>query len=320
MESRGKVSVIIPVYNGEKTISKVLDSLISQTYKNWDVLVVNDGSTDKTLEVLAEYEMKFPDKITVSSHDNIGQAATRNKAILDVSGEYIMFVDADDYVDPDYIECYVAAIESGDYDCVVGGFRRENSHGRVTKQFIPSGKWLMYSHMVPWARLFKRQFLIVNDITFLNISIGEDAYFNFKLYNSTKKIKCIKNKGYVWYENRESISFKEHVGFPATSEIFILLNSLSDILDMSDELNQAWFVRYVVWYLLFSGRSATSREFIETDTDLFEWLKLQKVRLKFPVRGVTDDEILKIKSIVNIYLLLRKCGVIKLFANIYCKK
>lgn len=319
MESMGKVSIIIPVYNGEKTISKTLDSLLAQTYKNWDALVVNDGSTDQTQEVLDSYNNKFPDKIIVSSHENIGQAATRNKAIMEASGKYMMFVDADDYVDPDYIECYVTAIESGDFDCVVGGFRREDEKGNVVKKFQPVNNWTIYANMGVCSRLIRKEILIRNDIKYLNISIGEDSYFNFSVFSKTNKIKIIQNEGYVWFLNQDSISFRKHTGFSVTNEILCLLNNLAEIIDVSDELNQAWLVRYVVWYILFSGRNATSEEFLETDAVLFEWLLAHKVKVKFPVRGITDGETLKIKFCVKMYLIMRRYNLLKIFAKIYCR-
>lgn len=315
-----RVTVIIPVYNGEKTIPRTLDSLLRQTYTDWGVLVIDDGSTDETWKVINRYVNQYPSKISGYSQSNIGQAMTRNKAIHMSESEFLMFVDADDYIDSDYIEKYVNAIESGDYDCVIGGFRRVNSYGKVTKMFVPTSTWLMYSHMVPWARLFRRQFLIDNDIKFLDVSIGEDSYFNFMLISRTDKIKCIKNTGYVWYVNEESISFSKHKGFSVTDEILNLLNSIAEIVDMSDPLVQAWFVRYVVWYILFSGRGTDRKLFLRVDEELFDWLYSHKIRIKFPVHGITDGETFKIKIIIKMYLLIKKVKLLNVFAKIYCSK
>lgn len=314
-----KVTIIIPVYNGADTISRTINSLIAQIYDDWIALVINDGSTDETNDILMQYKNRYPSKIKVFCQKNIGQAATRNNAVKMATGKYVMFVDADDYLDPDYVETYVKEAEKGDYDCVIGGFRREDNKGKILKKFAPSSMWLMYSHMVPWARIFKRQFLLDNDIEFLNISIGEDSYFNFKMLCATDNIKCIDNMGYVWYVNNDSISFRKHTGFSVTNEILCLLNNLAEIIDVSDELNQAWLVRYVVWYILFSGRNATSEEFLETDAVLFEWLSAHKVKIKFPVRGITDGETLKIKFCVKMYLIMRRYNLLKIFAKIYCR-
>lgn len=314
-----KVTIIIPVYNGSDTISRTIDSIIAQTYDDWIALVINDGSTDGTNDIMMQYKNRYPSKIKVVCQKNIGQAETRNHAVKMAAGKYVMFVDADDYLDPDYVGTYVKEAEKGDYDCVMGGFRREDNKGNIVKKFVPSSRWLMYSHMVPWARIFKRQFLLDNDIEFLNISIGEDSYFNFKVLCATDNIKCIDNMGYVWYVNKDSISFRKHTGFSVTNEILCLLNNLAEIIDVSDELNQAWLVRYVVWYILFSGRNATSEEFLETDAVLFEWLSAHKVKIEFPVRGITDGETLKIKFCVKMYLIMRRYNLLKIFAKIYCR-
>lgn len=313
-----KVTVVIPVYNGEKTISRTIDSILKQTYTDWDALIINDGSTDGTSKILDMYVNQYPEKIKAFSQTNIGQAETRNKSIHMTESTFLMFVDADDFIDCDYIENYVSAIESGDYDCVVGGFRRVNSKGKITKRFEPTSNWLMYSHMVPWARLFRRQFLIDNDIKFLDVSIGEDSYFNFKLISKTNKIKCIRNVGYVWFVNEDSISFSKHKGFTVTNEIFNLLDSISQIVDMDEPLVQAWFVRYVVWYLLFSGRKADRKMFLKADKDLFAWLHEHKIAIKFPVRGVTDGETLKIKITVGMYLVIKKTNLLGVFSKLYC--
>lgn len=314
-----KVTIIIPVYNGADTISRTIDSLIAQTYDDWIALVINDGSTDGTNDILMQYKNRYPSKIKVVCQKNIGQAETRNHAVKMATGKYVMFVDADDYLDPDYVGTYVKEAEKGDYDCVIGGFRREDNKGNIIKKFVPSSRWLMYSHMVPWARIFKRQFLLDNDIEFLNISIGEDSYFNFKVLFATDNIKCIDNMGYVWYVNNGSISFSRHKGFSVTDEIVTLLNSLAETLDMNDVLVQAWLVRYVVWYLLFSGKNTDRSDFICTDDKLFAWLKLHNVRLKFPVKGVTDGETLKIRFCVRAYLVIRRLGLLKIFAKLYCR-
>ena len=91
------ISVIIPVYNAEKYLKTCLDSLISQTYANYEVLCVDDGSTDHSLNILRFYEKK-DNRIKVFTQENAGPAAARNKALEYATGDYISFVDADDYL------------------------------------------------------------------------------------------------------------------------------------------------------------------------------------------------------------------------------
>ena len=93
-----KISIIVPIYNKEKTIERCLKSLIEQTYKNIEIICINDGSTDSSLDKLKNIESKN-NKIRIYSQENKGVGYTRNKGILLCSGEYFLFVDADDWID-----------------------------------------------------------------------------------------------------------------------------------------------------------------------------------------------------------------------------
>ena len=97
------ISVIIPVYNGENDIKKCIDSVINQTYKNLEIIIINDGSTDNTFKILKEYKNKYGDKLVVIDQKNKGQAIARNNGIKKSTGKYITFLDADDYLKKDFI-------------------------------------------------------------------------------------------------------------------------------------------------------------------------------------------------------------------------
>ena len=105
-----EVSIIIPVYNARDSIAKCIDSIINQTFLNFEVILVNDGSTDDTLSVLLKYEHDY-ENIRVINKRNEGVAVTRNKAIFEAKGKYIMFIDNDDFIDKDYIETFYKEIE-----------------------------------------------------------------------------------------------------------------------------------------------------------------------------------------------------------------
>ena len=115
-----KVSVIIPVYNSEKYIARCLDSVIEQTYKNIEIIIINDGSKDKSKEILDEYEKKYPNIIRHIEQENKGVAKTRNYGIKIANGNYITFIDNDDYIDKDYIETFVNVLKENEYDIVMG--------------------------------------------------------------------------------------------------------------------------------------------------------------------------------------------------------
>lgn len=115
-----KVTLIIPVYNSEKYIGRCLDSILNQTYNDYEIMIINDGSTDNSQEVINKYKQKWPNKFIIIEQENKGVAITRNEAIKRANSEYIMFIDNDDYIDKDYIEVYMKYIKNGDYDAVLG--------------------------------------------------------------------------------------------------------------------------------------------------------------------------------------------------------
>lgn len=111
MEKTIKVSIIVPVYNVEKYIRCCLDSLVNQTMSNIEIICINDGSTDNSLEILEEYAKK-DDRIKIINQENKKQGAARNRGIEIAQGEFIGFVDSDDWVDLDYFEkLYTTALE-----------------------------------------------------------------------------------------------------------------------------------------------------------------------------------------------------------------
>lgn len=101
--SKPLISIIVPVYNTEQYLSKCLDSLINQTYKNIEIICVNDGSTDNSADILNEYDKKDK-RVRMISQKNCGLSATRNTGLKNCCGEYVMFLDSDDWIDFDTCE------------------------------------------------------------------------------------------------------------------------------------------------------------------------------------------------------------------------
>ena len=113
-----KVSIIVPVYNMEKRLNKCLDSLINQTYKNIEIIVVNDGSMDHSLDIIREYQAK-DSRINVINQRNMGISEARNNGLAIATGDYLCFADSDDYVELDMIEELVNKITTDKSDIVV---------------------------------------------------------------------------------------------------------------------------------------------------------------------------------------------------------
>jgi len=316
-----KVSIIIPVYNAESTIKRCLDSIINQTNSQWEIIAINDGSADESLNILKTYSRQYENKIRVIDQQNAGVTKTRERGVRESTAEYIMFIDNDDYIDSNYVETFLNAIDHTDCDCVLGGYRRINEKKHVIFQYAPETEWLKYSIMTPWARIFKREFIIKEDIRFFNYPMGEDIYFNMQVYKKANKIKRISYIGYNWFYNTESVSNTLHKGLKDGYDPIILLDKIDETIENArDEIYQYWFVKWVVWYLLFSGREAEKNNFLSETTRLFEWLQKRKVNIYFPLFGnIVKGEPLKNKIFIRCFLILRKLKLLSLFATIYCK-
>lgn len=322
-----KVTLIIPVYNSEEHISKCLDSILNQTYKDYEIQVVNDGSKDNSQKIINEYKEKYSDKIISIEQQNKGVSKTRNESILRSNGKYIMFIDNDDYLDKDYIETFVKEIESGDYDAVIGGYRRINENEKVLKQLkLQDEEWSKYMIMAPWAKIYKKQYLIDNNITFLVNNLGEDMYFNLKAL-LLGKVKSIEYIGYNWFFNTKSVSNTIQKNITQL-QVYELLNSCYNMLNENGLLNknyemiEAHFIKYVIWLILFSTKKLDYKTISQEYDKLFKWLKE-----KFPnyeknkVISFTKPkaEILSIKIIVKIFIFAKKIHLGKQLVFLYSK-
>ena len=114
-----KLSVIIPVYNTEKYLKKCLESVIKQTYKNLEIIVINDGSTDNSNKIIEKYVTKYPQKIKYIEQENRGQAYSRNLGIKLSKGELITFVDSDDYIERNMYKKMIELLERENSDMVI---------------------------------------------------------------------------------------------------------------------------------------------------------------------------------------------------------
>lgn len=201
-----KVSVIVPVYNVEDYLGRCLDSLINQTFRDYEIICINDCSPDNSAEVLRNYQFEYPDLIKVyQNEENMGLGKTREKALTLAKGEYILFIDSDDYVKNDYISSYVKVLEDGDYDIIIGGYIRDAS-GKKTTHLPSNSVWSTVTYPMACAKLFKKSFIDSNNLEFTQVACGEDIYFSLSAYYCGAQTKVIDYAGYYYYYNRDSIT------------------------------------------------------------------------------------------------------------------
>ena len=156
-----KVSVIVPVYNVEKYIKKCLESLVNQTLRDIEIIVVNDGSQDKSKEIIAEYVRKYPNIVYVEK-ENGGLSDARNYGMKYAKGDYIAFVDSDDYVDTTmYEKMYNKAVEEkADYvECDFYWEYPDKLKKDVGIRYSNKKDMLVYARVVAWNKLIKREII-----------------------------------------------------------------------------------------------------------------------------------------------------------------
>ncbi len=184
--SKYKVSIIVPVYGVEKYIDKCLDSLVKQSLKEIEIIVVNDGTKDNSQKIIDKYAKKYPDKIKSYIKENGGQGSARNYGLKKAMGEYIGYVDSDDFVEKDmYKKLYNKAIEN-DYDIVVCGnynvsedYKTKNID-TFTNYYNTDLENLFFGKMAVWNKIYKRDILIKNKLEFKEKVWYEDLAFTLK--------------------------------------------------------------------------------------------------------------------------------------------
>ena len=219
-----KVSIIIPIYNAEKTISRCLNAIIAQTYKNIEVICVNDGSLDKTLMILEEYAQK-DDRIKVYTQENKGPAYTRHFAISQSTGEYLMFCDADDWYENNMVEHMVNTIERENTDIVMcncnitdltnSSIQDKNMQSYFYISIIGKAPLdienIKKINIVLWNKIIKRSLIEQYNITYPQKYEHDDTIFMLKYFAHAKTYfglnKCLYN--YV-VGNKNSLMGKLH--------------------------------------------------------------------------------------------------------------
>lgn len=215
------ISIIVPVYNPGSFLKKCIESLVNQTKKNYEVILVDDGSTDDSSEICREYCQKY-DNIKYFYKENSGVSDTRNFGIEKSCGEYITFVDSDDYIDEKYTGNAEKIIQQG-YEMVI--FNHANVKGEsieniilqeesqdVTCPKILNKCFETYCLNTVWKIIYKRDLLIKNSIVFdKTINYGEDMLFSITAYLNSKKTYYLNYCGYFYVLNDASATFSQDI-------------------------------------------------------------------------------------------------------------
>lgn len=208
----GLISVIVPAYNVEGLIKKCLSSILNQTYKNFELVIINDGSTDDTLKKIEE--MNIQHRKVVITTKNSGISTARNRGVYESSGEYITFIDSDDEVEPDYLEYLLNLIKKFDAEIATCQHIVEFPHKKNIDMSFSEKSYFMSAHdwvqnvlimdkvdLSPWGKLYKADLFVGH--VFPDGKLFEDTYAIPPLVSKTKGV-AVGNEAKYHYEIRKN--------------------------------------------------------------------------------------------------------------------
>ncbi|VPS01800.1 glycosyl transferase family protein [Streptococcus pneumoniae] len=229
-----KITVIVPVYNVENYLRKCLDSIITQTYKNIEIVVVNDGSMDASGEICKEFA-EMDHRITYIEQENAGLSAARDTGLNNMSGNYVTFVDSDDWIELDYVETLYKKITEYQADIAVGNYYSFNeSEGMfyfnilgdsyyekvydnvsIFENLYETQEMRSFALISAWGKLYKAR--LFEQLRFDMGKLGEDGYLNQKVYLLSEKVIYLNKSLYAYRIRKGSLSNGQASGLSDTA-------------------------------------------------------------------------------------------------------
>lgn len=227
-----KISVIIPVYNTEKYLPKCLDSVLTQSFQDFEIVIVNDGSTDDSQAIIDRYLEAYPDKIVAAYQENAGQASARNRALRMAGGEYVDFLDSDDYLHPDALQTVYRIAEEKQLDvvCYKVLLEQDGQYVLPCEYSLPCDtvcQEYVLTQAIPCNKLIRRELLIQNGLFFNEGHIYEDLELIPRLALYTDKIVFLEDRLY-YYFTRSGSTMQQTKFNPKLTSIFPVMQTLHD--------------------------------------------------------------------------------------------
>lgn len=257
-------SFLVPVYNVEKYLDKCMESLLSQSGADYEIVLVDDGSTDSSSDICDRYAKEYPNMVRVIHKDNEGLLMTRRRGFKEAKGDWFICIDSDDYPEKDLLENVVNAIEKYNPDMVMYNFNYVNDSGeksksRLTienesvyegtnKQFIYQQRLLSDDINNMWSKAVKKDVLDI-DVDYSKSGIRnmcEDAIQVLPLFTKAKKIVYIDKPLYCYRKGQESItSNTSYANWKASRICFLETEKYLDIWNVNNELRRKFYTNNV---------------------------------------------------------------------------
>lgn len=271
-----KVSVIIPVYNSEKYIHECLESIVNQTLKDIEIICIDDGSVDNSLNILKEYAQK-DDRFTILTQQNKGAGIARTEGVKIAKGDYIGFVDSDDWIDLNYYETLYnkAVVENADivrttYKVTYADLVKESAFNKLINKKIKKKQYLSNSEHfgIIWNAIYKTDFLRSNKIDYFDIDLPmcHDVPYSTRVELLAQKIVPVNKTYYYYRKNREgqltTFSLKR---LRCTLKAFSLSTEFINSIKLPDDIYKKSYKHYM-WLLdMFFKKALTAKGFNEQE-------------------------------------------------------
>ena len=312
-----KVSVIVPVYNVEKYIEKCLQSLTNQTLQDIEIIIVNDGSKDNSKKIVESFMEKFPQKIIYLEKTNGGLSDARNYAIPYATGEYIAFLDSDDYIEVDMYEKMYEIAKKENSDLVKCDFYWEypkKIKEDVGQVYYDKKEMLEKVRVVAWNKLIRKSILEKTKIIFPKGYRYEDVEFTYKLIPHLNKVSFLKKPCIHYVQRDNSISNSQN---ERTKEIFDVLDNVikyykeNDYYEEYKQQLEYVYTRFLLCSSLLRMCKIKDKQ-IRKELLCDTWKNLNS---KFP--EWKKNKILKNKGWKNIYMKTVNRYTFKIYCKIF---
>lgn len=308
-----KISIIVPVYNEEEYVSTCLDSLVKQTLDDIEIITIDDNSTDNSLNILLDYARKYPNIKVYHNEKNIGQGASRNRGLKLATGEYIGFVDSDDYVRSTMYEDMYKALVNNNYPELVTTeiiFVKDDSYANIDLEFLARGKekiinpiqdrsFVISESPTVCNKIFRRDTL--KDFYFVEDSLFEDIPFSYTKYMEASKVVTVSSINYFYRRDiNRGVSSTNYRENSHITDIFKVLDRLESDMRKSSRY-EVFKDEIKLIQLAYSLIRVEEVNNWQVDIDKKSLVKDKMFSLIEEKYGNLDD--------VDIALLESKCGI-----------
>lgn len=315
MNNKNDISIIVPIYNAEKYLNRCIDSLINQTKKELEIILINDGSTDGSENIIKEYNDK---RIKYFKNKNQGIGKTRNFGLKKATGKYIMFCDSDDYYELNMCELMYNKAKQENLDLVICDFYKEYDNRKQEEEKQPSFSntnlkekpaLIRTINLAPWNKIYKKELIINNDLYFEENLKYEDTPFVAKALDSAKKIgkidKCLNH--YLIHDNSET-TIRDRRCFDIFKILDIIRNYYKDKDYIKEDLDKLT-VRIITNYTIQQRVQEDKRVAMEFIDEAFRYLEKEVPDYKnnkyYEGRGI-KRVIEKSKNLTKAYVRMYK--------------